>query len=114
LIAIMVPFTGVFATVQVTFPYFYNRLHRPLVQSLVIGVTAVVDVALVVVLAPRLGAIGAAVASAVAYALGFSVNLVVTARGAEMSVGRLVVPSREDVSWALARARLAVSSRVKG
>jgi len=114
LIAIMVPFTAAFSTVQVTFPYFYNRLHRPLVQSLVIGATAVVDVALVIVLAPRYGAVGAAVASAIAYAVGFAVNVVVTSRGAGLTVRRLVVPDGDDITWAVERVRFALGQRKGG
>lgn len=103
LIVIMVPFTALFATVQVSFPYFYNRLHQPLIQSLVIGVTAAVDLILVVALAPKNGALGAAIASAAAYGIGFIVNAVMTARGAEMHVVRLLVPDADDVRWASSR-----------
>lgn len=108
LIAVMVPFTAAFATVQVTFPYFFNRLHRPLIQSLVIGTTAAVDVVLVILLAPRYGAMGAAAASAIAYGLGFVVNVVITARGAEMSIRQLMVPDREGIAWAMAAGRRAL------
>jgi len=99
LIAIMLPGTALFATVQVSFPYFYNHLKRPIVHSLVIGVTAAVDVGVLIVLAPRYGATGAAVASAFAYLVGSGLNLFVTARASNIPLLELVVPRNEDLVW---------------
>lgn len=95
LIVMMVPFTAFFSTVQVSYPFFYSRLNRPITHSVIIGSTAAVDILLVLVLAPHYGALGAAVASAIAYGVGGMVNVVLTARGAKLSVRQLIVPDRE-------------------
>lgn len=99
LIAIMVPTTALFATVQVTFPFFYNHVRKPIVHSLVIGVTAAIDVVLLLLLAPRMGSVGAAIASAVAYTVGAALNVGVTARASGLKVTELVFPTREDFAW---------------
>ena len=99
LIAIMVPFTAIFAVSQVTIPYFYNHLRRPGAHSIIMGVTAALDVVLVVLLAPKWGADGAAVASGAAYGTGAVVNIWLTSRGSHLRVRELVVPSWEDIMW---------------
>lgn len=105
LIAVMVPFTAVFATVQVSYPFFYNHLHRPGVHSVVIGATAAIDLGLLAVLVPSMGALGAALASAVAYAIGAALNLAITSRATGLSVLELTVPSRDDLKWMFERTK---------
>jgi O-antigen/teichoic acid export membrane protein len=105
LIAIMVPFTAVFSTVQVSYPFFYNHLHRPGIHSLVIGATAAIDLGLLAVLVPAMGAVGAALASAIAYAIGAALNIVITSRATGLGLWDLMVPSRDDLKWMLDSAK---------
>lgn len=105
LIIIMAPFTALFSLNHVTYPYFCNHLHRPLMPSMVSGVTVVLDIVLVGLLAARYGAGGVAVASAVAYGVGAIVNLSVTAKGAGIPMTSLVLPDADDMVWLLERGR---------
>lgn len=97
LITVMVPFTALFSTVQVSAPYFYAKLGRPKAHSAVIGTAAVLDIILVLILAPRMGALGAALASALAYGTGAVLNASLTARGAGIPLRALVLPDRQSL-----------------
>lgn len=105
LIMVMAPFTALFSLNQVTYPYFCNHLRRPFMPSVVTGVTAVLDILLVSLLARRYGADGAAIASAVAYGVGAVVNLSVTARGAGISIVSLILPNADDMVWMFERGK---------
>lgn len=108
LVAVMVPFTALFSAVQVSYPYFYNHLRRPMTVSAVIGTTAIVDIVLVSLVASKYGALGAAASSAVAYFIGSIINATMTARAAGMSLFELIVPTRQDLAWMVDRARALV------
>lgn len=96
---IMTPFTAVFSLVQVSYPFFYSQLHKPLIHSVIVGITVAIDVLLVAVLAPLYGGMGAAVASAVAYGVGALVNVVVLAKVTGLGVRGLMVPHADDLRW---------------
>lgn len=108
LIAVMVPFTALFSTVQVSYPFFYNHLHRPVVHSVVIGTTAAIDLGLLALLVPSMGALGAAIASAIAYAIGAALNLGITSKATGLSIAELTIPSRDDLKWMVDRTKALV------
>jgi O-antigen/teichoic acid export membrane protein len=78
---------------------------RPGLSSLLAGATALITVALDVVLIPPFGAIGAAVASAVAYTSFGVLSLLAISRVSHLPLARLVIPSRDDLAAYPAAAR---------
>lgn len=97
LVAVMVPGMALFSTAFVSSAYFNNALRRPGLNTFIAGVALCLDLILLLVLAPRIGAMGAAVASTVAYGVAGCVNLIVARRAAAPEVVVTLVPSRQDL-----------------
>ncbi len=80
--AVLLPGVVVFAPVSVMVSYANTTLVRPHIASLVAGLLASIDIALLVVFAPRYGASGAALASSISYACAAGVMAILTRRAA--------------------------------
>ena len=73
---VLIPGFVLFSTCYVSTSYVNVVMGRPWLAGRVVGLALAVDMALLVVLAPRYGGMGAAAASSVAYAAGAMLNLV--------------------------------------
>jgi O-antigen/teichoic acid export membrane protein len=78
-------------------------IGRPGLTSIGELVAAGVTVAMLVVLLPPLGAMGAAITSVVAYALSFLVLAERASRALAVRVTAFVVPRRDDAVWLWAK-----------
>jgi O-antigen/teichoic acid export membrane protein len=76
--------------------YFTNHAGRPQVPALVAGLSLIINVALCLVLIPRLGIIGGAVATTISYVTSVIVMLLLFVRHSGIGVGALSRPDFDD------------------
>ena len=80
--AILLPGVIVFAPVSVMVSYANTSLVQPHIASLVAAFLASIDIALLVIFAPRFGAGGASLASSISYACAAGAMAILTRRAA--------------------------------
>lgn len=87
---------------------------RPLARSLSLAGACVLNVALLPVLVPAFGGIGAALASVAAYVLFSTINLTLLTRRSSFGPIEMIVPRREDFRWAIEHIRALRRKRAAG
>ena len=93
---LLAPGVAAYSLAPVLSTYFSGQLGRPLIASLLAALSLVVDLVLVWVFAPRLGASGAALASAIAYLVTMIVIIGVFLRLSRTRLRELIVPQAAD------------------
>lgn len=93
---LLAPGIAVYSLAPVLSTYFSGQLGRPLIASLLATLSLIVDLVLVWVLAPGLGATGAALASAIAYLVTMIVMVGAFLRLAKARLRELIVPQAAD------------------
>jgi O-antigen/teichoic acid export membrane protein len=78
--------------------YFTLKLGRPEVPLRLAGLSAVICIAVAIVLLPQLGIVGAAIGSTVAYVAGQAAAFWYFARTTRLSFASMVVPTRDDLA----------------
>lgn len=95
---LLAPGVAAFSLAPVLSTYFSGQLGRPLIASLLAGLSLLVDLALVWILAPALGVVGAALASTGAYLLTMAVMIGVFLRLSHIRPRELVAFSAADLA----------------
>ena len=96
LLAVLLPGVLSFGAASPLSAYFTNHAGRPQVPALVAGLSLIINVALCLVLIPRVGIIGGAVATSISYITSVIVMLVLFVRHSGIGVGALSRPDLDD------------------
>lgn len=102
---LLLPGVAVYGMAHITTSYFNGYLSKPFINAGVAGLSLIIDVALNIVLIPKMGVIGAALASSISYITAMGVCVYIFTRMSRTSIRNMIVVRPTDLQSYLGLAR---------
>jgi O-antigen/teichoic acid export membrane protein len=93
----MVPGVAAYSIAHITTSYFNGQVQRPLINTLVAGISLVLNACLGILLTPHWGLAGAVGAATVAYLVAIAVDLVIFVQFARCPFSEVLIPKASDL-----------------